>query len=336
MTQRFGSNASQPGNPFIEVFRSPLDSEGNREVLLAFLNVTPEQESHGTTDNYIKSSWKNYYSNDAVIKKSNLEAPEYVSGTETWPQAFWLNNGGKGAGRAVPSLGAIRLYNYDGQGNIDDRVSDEAMVWRIYEKNAAGNLVEYQVNGKSPIDTTITTAMLDDNRTTIQNYRWPTTRKWDYTQTIVARGDADASYNDVVYLRLAETYLLYAEALNDLNDKQGAVIWINKVRNRAHASSIDVTALSEDGMDFILDERSRELLSEEERRETLIRVSQKGGGDERDINNYFKRRVRTLNEICGRPVRGMNEYEVPVLFPIPREIIDANTGKQMEQNPGYH
>ena len=34
-------------------------------------------------------------------------------------------------------------------------------------------------------------------------------------------------------------------------------------------------------MDFILDER-RELLTEEERRHTLVRVCQENGGDERD------------------------------------------------------
>jgi len=336
MTERFGTNASLPGNAFIDVFRSPLYSQGNAEVLLAFLNTTPEVESHGTSDIYIKSSWKNYYSNDAVIKKSNQSAPEYKAGSVTWPQMFWLVNGGKGAGRAVPSLGAIRLYGFDNQGSLDDRASDYAMVWKIYEKDASGELVEYLSKGKSPIDTTITSAMLDDNRTTIQNYKWPTTRKWDYTQTIAARGDADASYADVVYLRLADTYLLYAEALYDLNDLQGATTWINKVRNRSHASSITATQLSALGLDLILDERSRELLSEEERRETLIRVSQKNGGDEREVNNYFKRRVRKYNEICGRDARGMNEYEVPVLFPIPREIIDANTGSKMEQNPGYH
>ena len=39
-------------------------------------------------------------------------------------------------------------------------------------------------------------------------------------------------------------------------------------------------------MDFILDERSRELLTEEERRHTLVRVCQENGGDERDTNNY--------------------------------------------------
>jgi len=336
MTERFGANAANPGNAFIDIFRSPLFSQGNLEVLYSFLNTEPEVESHGTSDIYIKSTYKNYYSNDVVMRKSNLNAPEYVSGAVTLPQMFWLVNGGKGAGRCVPSLGAIRLYNYKGQGTVDDRVSEYAMVWKIYEKDASGSIVEYAPNGKSPIDTTLTAAMLDDNRTTIQNYKWPTTRKWDYTQTIASRGDADASYADVPYVRLAETYLLYAEALYENNDPANAIIWINKVRNRSQASSISVADLNSAGLDLILDERSRELLSEEERRHTLIRVSQENGGDERDVNNYFKRRMRQYNEIAGRDARGMNDYETPVLFPIPQDFIDSNTGRVIDQNPGYH
>lgn len=336
ITHRFGSNATNVGNPFIDVFRSPLFRDGNLEVLYAFLNTEPEVESHGTAAVYIKSSYKNYYSNDGVIKKSNLHAPEYTSGTLTLPQIFWMVNGGKGAGRCVPSLGAIRLYNYLDQGTKDDRVSNYAMVWEIYEKDASGNIVKYAPNGKSPIDTTLTATMLDDNRTTIQNYKWPTTRKWDYTQTIGTRGDADESYNDLPYLRLSETYLLYAEALYEIGDYNNSIKWINKVRNRSGATSIGVSDLASLGLDLILDERSRELLSEEERRHTLIRVSQEKGGDERDISNYFKRRTRQYNEIAGRPVRGMNDYETPVLFPIPQDFIESNSGRKIDQNPGYH
>ena len=53
------------------------------------------------------------------------------------------------------------------------------------------------------------------------------------------------------------------------------------------------------------------------------------------MNNYFKRRMRQLNEIAGREARGMNSYDTPVLFPIPQEFIDSNTGRLLENNPGY-
>ncbi len=334
MTTRFGSNASQPGCAFIDLFRSPLYSSGNKEVLLAFLNTAPENASTGSAPVYMKSSWKNYYSNDADIKKSNLSAPEVVNGTINNIKMMWLVNGGKGAARASVSLGSIRLYNYKNQGTVDDRVSNYSMVWKFYEKNAAGAIVEFLKSGKSIMDTTVSALMVDDSKTTIQNYKWPSTRKWDYVQTVAANGDADESYNDQVYLRLADTYLLYAEALYKLKNAT-AVDWINKVRQRSQAVALTANDLNTLGLDLILDERSRELLSEEERRHTLIRVSQENGGDERAVNNYFKRRVRTYNEICGRPARGMADATIPVLFPIPQIFIDSNTGRTITQNPGY-
>lgn len=335
ITSRFGLNAGNPGCPFIDLFRTPMYADGNTEVLFAFVNTEPETSSYGTAEVYMKSTYKNYYSNDGVIKKSNLSAPEYTSGEATWPQAFWINNGGKGAGRCVPSRGSLRLYNYKNQGAKDDRVSDYAVVWSINEKKANGQIAEFLNNGKMVVDTLVTQAMIDDNKTTIKKYNWPTTRKWDYVPPLIANGDKDGCYQDIVYLRLADTYLLYAEALYNEGKYGEAIKWINKVRNRSNAVSITESDLETGGVDLILDERSRELLSEEERRHTLIRVSQMNGGDERDVNNYFKRRVRELNEITGRNARGMNDYDTPVLFPIPQDFIDSNTGRVLQNNPGY-
>ncbi len=31
----------------------------------------------------------------------------------------------------------------------------------------------------------------------------------------------------------------------------------------------------------------------------------------------------------------MNDYETPVLFPMPHEFIESNTGFAIENNPGY-
>lgn len=335
MTQRFGSNASNPGCPFIDVFRTPMYADGNTEVIFAFVNTEPENSSYGTAEVYMKSTYKGYYSNDGVIKKSNLKNPDYTSGECTWPQAFWLANGGKGASRLAISRGILRLYDYKDMGKTDDRIGKYAMVWNIYEVNEQGQTQEYLNKGKAVIDTTVTAAMLDDNKTTIKKWNWPSTRKWDYTAPVKANGDKDGCYQDISYLRLADTYLLYAEALYKQQKYDKAIIWINKVRNRSNAVSITVADLQEGGLDLILDERARELYSEEERRETLVRVSQEGGKDERDVNNYFKRRTRALNEIAGRDARGMNTYETPVLFPIPHKFIESNTGRPLENNPGY-
>ena len=335
ITQRFGSNASNPGCPFIDVFRTPMYADGNTEVIFAFVNTEPENSSYGTAEVYMKSTYKGYYSNDGVIKKSNLQNPDYTNKECTWPQAFWLANGGKGASRLAISRGVLRLYNYKDMGKTDDRIGKYSMVWNIYQINAQGQQEEFLNNGKAVIDTTVTNAMLDDNKTTIKKWNWPSVRKWDYVAPVKANGDKDGCYQDISYLRLADSYLLYAEALYKLQKYDKAIIYINKIRNRSNAVSITEADLQQGGLDLILDERARELFSEEERRETLIRVSQEGGKDERDVNNYFKRRTRALNEIAGRDARGMNDYETPVLFPIPHKFIESNTGRPLENNPGY-
>lgn len=335
ITTRFGSNAKNPGCPFIDCFRTPMYKDGNTEVLFAFLNTESENSSYGTAEVYMKSTYKGYYANDGIIKKSNQQNPDVTGGVCTWPQAFWLANGGKGASRLAISRGALRLYNYKNQGEVDDRIGKYAMVWNIYEVDGNGNKVEYLNKGKAVVDTIVTKAMLDDTKTTIKKWNWPSTRKWDYDAPVKANGDKDGCYQDISYLRLADSYLLYAEALYKQQKYGEAIKWINKVRNRSQACSITEADLRQGGMDFILDERARELFSEEERRETLVRVSQEGGKDEREVGNFFKRRVRRLNEIAGRDARGMNDYETPVLFPIPHEFIESNTGFAIENNPGY-
>ena len=80
---------------------------------------------------------------------------------------------------------------------------------------------------------------------------------------------ADFAPVDQIYLRLAETYLLKAEAEFKLGQLTNAMNTINVIRNRSNATPIPVDSVS---LDFILDERSRELFLEEERRMTLLRT----------------------------------------------------------------
>ena len=324
MTSRFGKNASNPGSAFIDVFRSPLYSEGNNEVLWAFLNTEEENTSYGnSTVMFMRNMWVNYYSNESAISK--LTCALYPGQT---PILFWSLNGGKGAGRCAISLGAFKLYTYDNQQDNDVRYDENSLVWHLYFLNDDGE--EYEIPNFINLKTNA--AMSNDNDPTIKQYHLPSTRKWQYVNPVFEKSNADNQFNNLVYLRLAETYLLYAEALLKTNDAAGAAEWINKIRRRANCSEIPASVAS---IDFILDERSRELITEEQRRETLIRLSQENGGDERLASNIFKSRVRAHNEVSGREVRGMHDDVTPVLFPLPQEFINSNTGRTIQQNPGY-
>jgi hypothetical protein len=152
--------------------------------------------------------------------------------------------------------------------------------------------------------------------TNFQPYRdWPWSRKFDHCDPSVPAANLGESNKDQPYLRLAETYLIKAEAELKLNRPGDAANTINILRNRAKASQITAAEVN---IDFILDERSRELINEEHRRYTLLRT------------HKWLERTR-LHNFNG----GQNIAERDTLFPIPQIVIDANLTSPMNQNPGW-
>lgn len=123
------------------------------------------------------------------------------------------------------------------------------------------------------------------------------------------------SYRDRMKFRLAETYLLLAEAYLGLDDADNAAKAVNTVRSRAKASSV---AAADMDMDFLLDERIRELVGEESRRFTLVRTGR------------YVDRVQKYNEVLAAKVQPYH-----ALWPIPKTIRDANRDVDFPQNPGY-
>lgn len=121
---------------------------------------------------------------------------------------------------------------------------------------------------------------------------------------------------DIYVFRLSDTYLLRAEAYLKANDKSAAQADINEVRNRANAIPVGIDDVT---IDYILDERARELLGEEFRYMTLAR----------------------MGKVCERTKKYGYEYSAATiqehnnLLPIPQSAIDANLEAELEQNPGY-
>lgn len=128
-------------------------------------------------------------------------------------------------------------------------------------------------------------------------------------------GSAGSTYRDMYYLRLPETYLLRAEAYLKKGDLISAAADINIVRNRANATPINP---SEATLDYILDERARELVYEEFRRITLHRMGN------------LVERVRKYNPLNNDDIKDHHG-----LWPIPYATIEANKDAVLEQNPGY-
>ncbi|MDR1556978.1 MAG: RagB/SusD family nutrient uptake outer membrane protein [Tannerellaceae bacterium] len=136
--------------------------------------------------------------------------------------------------------------------------------------------------------------------------------------TDLARSGGGVNHKDVYAFRLAETYLIRAEAYLGLSMKDKAADDINVVRNRAQAMPVKPDEVT---MDYILDERTRELYTEEWRMITLMRMGK------------LAERVRKYNDNPLRP--GLNIQDYHNLWPIPQSEIDRNVDRILEQNPGY-
>lgn len=128
--------------------------------------------------------------------------------------------------------------------------------------------------------------------------------------------------NDYGYFRLAEMYLIKAEAMNELGDPAGAATVINtSTRARAFPTTAKPlpTTLSQAAMrDSILNERLFELITEGKRRQDLIRHG-----------TY-------TDPWCCAPLYGYKPGPIPaykILMPIPQTQLETNP--LLKQNPGY-
>ena len=169
--------------------------------------------------------------------------------------------------------------------------------------------------------------------------------------------DAGNAYYDTDWymIRIAETYLLRAEARLAQGNKAGAAQDINVLRSRAGAKACTADQVN---IDYILDERVRELFGEEQRWVTLSRLSCNPHASyisdcyptqNTTTSNTFYERVRKYGFGYENEDRGRDAYTDALgntrhrpnirpynyLLPIPIQIIQSNKDVKIEQNPGY-
>lgn len=129
---------------------------------------------------------------------------------------------------------------------------------------------------------------------------------------------------DFMLMRLGETYLLLAEAQFKQGKTQAAADNINVLRQRAFANypAVGKVLASDITLDFILDERARELIGEENRRMTLMRTG-----------TLVTRALKLNSNDPAKPITGLTNTHL--LLPIPLNEIQLNKDATIEQNPGY-
>lgn len=159
------------------------------------------------------------------------------------------------------------------------------------------------------------------NGAPIQNkYCVPMVKFLDPTRTSVNEAQ---SARDAFVIRLAEMYLIAAEAKLKLNDMDSAAYYINQIRTRAaipgHTAQMQITP-AQVNLDFILDERARELCGEQLRWFDLKRTGK------------LISRINSMNPDAAKYVQAYH-----LLRPIPQTQLDAVTNKDVfKQNPGYN
>ncbi len=176
---------------------------------------------------------------------------------------------------------------------------------------------------------------------------WPAYKV--YTPQVPTNTPGGAQAHKYIF-RLAETYLLRAEAYIWKGNLTLAAADINKVRVRAKADQITPAAIN---MDVLLDERQRELSIEEPRKTELTRISfiyaqsgivapngktysESGFSD----GSYWYDRVIKYNTFYGRKTphpqqKNFSMSPFHVLWPIPGDALDANKKGVINQNKGY-
>jgi hypothetical protein len=241
-----------------------------------------------------------------------------------------------------PTTYMLSLYNK----TADSRFAKTfKTVWFCNKPNDA-TTPTYTINGKKVVlargdtalvtlDREITAAERDKIKYTVitpsaySTAIWPMNQK--FQDSLRATVNDSRGVKDFPIYRLGETYLIAAEALTMTGKQAEAATFINALRARsiiqgstpaitaANTAAMQVTA-ADMTLDFILDERARELSGEYHRWNDLVRTGK------------LLERVKKYN-----PVAAVLIQPYHVLRPIPQTQIDRTDGTSTSfpQNPGY-
>lgn len=315
MTSRFGSHKDDEGDVFWDLFRvgNQNRKSGNTEALWVI-----QIETDVIGGFMVSSGYKPFYLERYAAPCSfSLTGPDGKTAMACTNGRSTLNIGGRGS---------ANMCNTDWW--INDLWQSD---WDNDMRNSKWNIVRdcYYDLPTSPYYMKSCIAKDSYSKKLKTDwwrwYPWPSkiTTPGDHPDALYQdqkllslKSTAGGTYLDQYMLRLPEVYLLRAEAFLNRGEKQKAADDINVVRARSFANSVAATDVD---LDYILDERAREMVYEEFRRITLGRVGK------------YVERVRKCNSYNGPQMKDYME-----LWPIPYSAIEANKNAVLEQNPGYN
>ena len=310
MKMRFGSRSTEtPGDVYWDLFRQNNQNRasGNKESLwvIQFETDVPGGATVSTTKDgsyYLERHHAPYVGNLRIGGVSPF----------LWPVSDY--NGGRGIGWAISTTYfSNTIWKSDFTNDI--RNANHNFVREFRSTNPSSPYHGQTISTQNPPSGVVVPSRVfypyQSKVTTPGNH--PANLFIDPLRGILS-SNAGGTYTDQYMFRLAETYLLRAEAYMNDNQLDLAADDINIVRSRANATPVDESDIN---IDYILDERMRELGVEEKRRLTLMRLGLLYDRVTR-FNPYYK----TIQPYHN-------------LWPIPFIEIERNTGAVLEQNLGY-
>lgn len=337
MTQRFGSEANQENKNVIWDLHRPENKNlaSNTETILAFVDrweSSAESRSPGLfTMRVYHPAWY-----QAAVGRDKDRALGMI---DSGPQYDSL-------GRGNPDVALSDYHSYDIWVNGNDNYKTTTDLRRADINWIDRDEIRYNNPASKQYR-----QVIDPQNGDIPGEFWARIFAMPFYKTYVPKkpdqtGQPMGSNGDWYIFRLAETYLLRAEAYYWLGRLQEAADDINVVRQRAQAKPITAAEVT---IDFIFDEAARELFAEQPRQNELNRVSYilaKRGEKGYSLNNiheknYFYDRVRNLNAFYSRSNEviqlGQRPHIEPYHFqwPISDQLINANTLGRINQNKGY-
>ncbi len=225
--------------------------------------------------------------------------------------------GGFGCCAVTPTL-YTRDIIYEGKWADDMRNSES-----VFRRTILGNVKESEYYGKPvPWEVLYKEDQTGTTNDAAKTQLYPISCKIGPDQyTGIADGENRMRiFRDDYLIRLSETILLRAEAKLRSGDLGGAAADVNLLRKRAECGYM--VQASDVNIDLILDERARELVYEESRWNTLLRMGGTVATDRIKKYAYWDYPRNTLNKNFN-------------VWPIPQTVIDTNKDVKLEQNPGW-
>lgn len=291
-----GQNGGEMGVPI--VLDPVLDASAITYPSRSTINEVYNQVLADLTDASLllpnsNSFYADKYSAEALLARVYLQRGNYEEARDA-------------ANEVIENSGAELVGSFSAAFNNDGNTSEDLLAWQVNSQDASTNSFNEYWGGNDfggrPGDPDVS---IEEQHFTIYNDDMDDRALFFYeTDRGTATTKWQSQFANIPFIRLAEMYLIRAEANERLDTEIGAppVDDINELRDRANASLYD-----EVDLEVILMERKRELAFEG----FALFEAKRLGNDVGEISYDANRLV----------------------LPIPLREIDANT--ELDQNPGY-